>query len=68
MKIKNRIRFFEYIHIPLWLIKDACWAMQFKPLGVLMIFPTVYLALLISIKTYNDKFDFFQIQLFYFGF
>jgi len=50
----NRIRILENFHIPLWLIKDLCWALVFKPLGVIMIFPTVGLSFYLSWKTRNS--------------
>lgn len=51
-------RFYENLHIPLWLVKDTCWAMQFKTLGVIMIVPTLFLAIRISLMTPKDKIDF----------
>ncbi|MBL7734153.1 MAG: hypothetical protein JNL51_01755 [Chitinophagaceae bacterium] len=38
----------ENLHILFWLIKDICWCLSFKPLGVLMIFPTFLMALYIT--------------------
>jgi hypothetical protein len=46
-----KIRLLENLHLPLWLIKDACWALVYKPLGVAMILPTVSLAVWITWKT-----------------
>jgi hypothetical protein len=46
-----KIRILENLHLPLWLIKDTCWAMVWRPLGVAMILPTVLLALWITWKT-----------------
>lgn len=53
----ERLRIYEYVHIPIWLIKDSCWAMQFKTLGVLMITPTLALALMICIRTRHTYLD-----------
>jgi hypothetical protein len=36
------------MHILFWLIKDICWCIGFKPLGVAMIFPTLIIALYIT--------------------
>jgi hypothetical protein len=46
-----RNRLLENLHLPFWLIKDACWALSWKPLGLIMILPTVSLALYLAIKT-----------------
>ena len=44
------IRHYENLHIPLWLIKDTCWMMEFKVLGVCMIAPTLIVALILLIN------------------
>ncbi len=41
----------ENLHIFFWLFKDISWCMLWKPLGVLMIFPTLIIAIIISIRT-----------------
>jgi hypothetical protein len=41
----HKIRFIENFHIVLWLIKDSCWLVQFKIGGVIMIVPTIGMAL-----------------------
>ena len=41
----------ENLHIVLWLFKDISWCMIWRPLGILMIFPTLLIALLISWRT-----------------
>jgi hypothetical protein len=43
----DHLRKLENIHIPLWLIKDTCWMLQWKVLGVSMIIPTLFTALYI---------------------
>ncbi len=50
-KIPARYRRIENLHIVFWLIKDLCWAMLWKPLGLIMIVPTVLAALLITWQT-----------------
>lgn len=40
----------ENLHILFWLIKDICWCVGFKPLGIFMIFPTLFMALYIMWK------------------
>lgn len=54
---KKNFRVYEHLHIPIWLVKDTCWALSFKTLGVAMIFPTLLLAIVISIKTRKNKME-----------
>lgn len=53
--MKSRTTFtmqhFENIHIPLWLLKDTCWMMEWKWLGIGMIVPTIGVASYIAIKS-----------------
>lgn len=53
--IPARYRKIENLHIVFWLIKDLCWAMLWKPLGLIMIIPTIGAALLITWQTRNIK-------------
>jgi hypothetical protein len=41
----------ENLHIFFWLLKDISWCMVWKPLGILMIFPTLIIAIIIAIRT-----------------
>lgn len=41
----------ENMHILFWLIKDISWCMLWKPLGMLMILPTLGIALIICWRT-----------------
>ncbi len=43
-----RFRHFENFHIVLWLVKDMCWCTLSKTLGVIMISPTIFLAIYIT--------------------
>ena len=49
--IPARYRRIENLHIVFWLIKDLCWLMIWKPLGLIMIVPTLGAALLITWQT-----------------
>lgn len=49
--IPMRFRRIENLHILLWLLKDACWAMNLRWLGVFMIVPTLTVAMLITLQT-----------------
>lgn len=46
-ELLKKYRWLENGHIFLWLIKDTCWAMVWKPGGIIMIFPTVAVAFFI---------------------
>ena len=49
--IPARFRRVENLHILFWLIKDVCWAMNFKTMGMLMIVPTMTVAIIILFQT-----------------
>lgn len=51
-------RKFENYHIVLWLVKDLCWAMEFKTLGMVMIAPTIALAVYITYRSFENRFEF----------
>ena len=58
--IPERFRKIENLHIVFWLIKDLSWAMLWKPLGMIMIVPTIGAALLITWQTRKIKSEFFH--------
>jgi hypothetical protein len=41
----------ENLHIVFWLFKDVAWCMVWKPLGIIMIFPTLIVSILIAWRT-----------------
>ena len=49
--IPARFRRVENLHILFWLIKDVCWAMNFKMVGMFMIIPTMTVAIIILYQT-----------------
>jgi len=53
--IPSKFRKIENLHIVFWLIKDLSWAMLWKPLGLIMIIPTIGAALLITWQTRHIK-------------
>ncbi len=61
--VMRKTKHYENIHIPLWLLKDTCWMLQWKTLGVAMIIPTVLVALIITIKSWREHEDEFWINL-----
>lgn len=55
MAARRTLRNLENIHIPLWLIKDACWMLGWKWLGTFMIFPTISMAVFIVFHSWNRR-------------
>ncbi len=55
---KYSLRHYENIHIPLWLLKDTCWMMEWKILGMIMIVPTVSVAVYLAYKSRQAR-DFY---------
>ncbi|HWB64842.1 MAG TPA: hypothetical protein VG603_15100 [Chitinophagales bacterium] len=63
MKFKNlfrNIREYENLHIALWLIKDTCWVISFKVLGMLMIIPTLTVAIHLAWRSRKNIGDLFH--------
>ena len=58
--IPERFRKVENLHIVFWLIKDLSWAMLWKPLGMVMVVPTVAAAVLITWQTRKIKAELFH--------
>lgn len=53
--ILRPLRHYENFHILLWLIKDSCWLMHWKVAGVIMIVPTLGVAIAIVVRSFNDN-------------
>jgi hypothetical protein len=53
-------RWIENAHILLWLIKDTCWALVWKPGGLFMIIPTLSVAIYILVKSKKHRAEFFH--------
>ena len=49
--IPIRYRKMENLHILFWLFKDISWCMLWKPLGIAMVFPTLIIAIIITVRT-----------------
>lgn len=49
--IPSRYRRMENMHIAFWLVKDISWCLIWKVLGIVMIFPTLTVAILIAWRT-----------------
>ncbi len=48
--IPLRYRKMENFHIIFWLFKDISWCMLWRPLGIAMIFPTLFIAIIITVR------------------
>ena len=49
--IPLRYRKMENLHIVFWLFKDVSWCLVWKPLGIVMIFPTLIISIIIAYRT-----------------
>lgn len=49
--IPHRFRMMENLHIVFWLFKDLAWCMVWKPLGLMMMVPTLAISLMIVWNT-----------------
>lgn len=58
--IPAKFRRTENLHILFWLVKDISWAMLWKPLGVVMLVPTISVAVLITWQTRKLKAELFH--------
>ena len=48
----------ENLHVLFWLVKDMSWCMIWRPLGMLMVVPTLGIALVIAWRTRNNPAEF----------
>jgi Kef-type K+ transport system membrane component KefB len=53
-------RWIDNLHILFWLIKDMSWAMLLRPVGVLMIAPTLGVAIYILWKSRHHRTELFH--------
>jgi hypothetical protein len=58
--IPLRFRKTENMHILLWLLKDICWATNLRIPGLIMIVPTLSVALIITWQTRHMKSELFH--------
>ncbi len=49
--IPLKYRKMENLHIVFWLFKDIGWCLIWKPLGIVMIFPTLIISMVIAWRT-----------------
>ena len=50
-RIPLKYRKMENLHIVFWLFKDVAWCLFWKPLGIVMIIPTLTIAIIIAWRT-----------------
>lgn len=58
--LTQNVREYENMHIALWLLKDTCWVMSFKVGGMLMIIPTILVAVHLTWKSRKSVADLFH--------
>ncbi|MDB5281785.1 MAG: hypothetical protein JWO06_860 [Bacteroidota bacterium] len=56
----KKIREYENLHIALWLLKDTCWVMSWHTAGMIMIIPTLAVAIHIAWKSRTQLDDLFH--------
>lgn len=54
--IEKDTRSSENLHILFWLIKDSCWLMEYKIVAMLMVIPTIFLAIRIAYLSYKTNY------------
>ncbi|WP_237722081.1 hypothetical protein [Sediminibacterium roseum] len=50
-RIPVSFRRMENLHIVFWLFKDVAWCMVWRPLGIVMVFPTLIISIIIAWRT-----------------
>jgi hypothetical protein len=58
--IPEKFRKIENLHIVFWLLKDVSWALLWKPIGLIMLIPTLSVAFLITWQTRKLKSELFH--------
>lgn len=58
--MKRSMREYENLHIVMWLLKDTCWVLDFKIPGLIMIFPTILVAIHITWLYRNNRSELFH--------
>lgn len=54
----SRIRGTENLHILLWIVKDTCWVQDYRLAGVIMILPTIAVAVYLTAKARDQRDEF----------
>lgn len=58
MELLEKIKKYENLHIVFWLVKDSCWMLEFKMLGIAMVIPTLTISgiIVFAARKSNDVF------------
>lgn len=56
----KKIQEYENLHITLWLMKDTCWCILWKTGGIIMIVPTLFVAIHIAYRSRKNLHDLFH--------
>ena len=51
MELLEKIKKYESLHIVFWLIKDSCWMLELRWVGIIMVIPTLIIAIIIAYIT-----------------
>ncbi len=51
MHLPDKIKKHENLHIVFWLLKDSCWMLELRWIGIAMIIPTLTIAVIIVLAT-----------------
>jgi hypothetical protein len=60
MTTMRSLRGGENLHILFWLLKDLCWVMDLRVIGLALVVPTVWLAFWISWRSRDQRSDLFH--------
>lgn len=64
MEVLRKIKKLESLHILLWLIKDSSWMLEFEWFSIIMIFPTLFVAIIIVYHSFKTKEVFLNLSVF----
>jgi hypothetical protein len=53
----RKLREYENLHVALWLLKDTCWVLSWKIPGMIMIVPTILIAMHITWRSRKNTSD-----------
>jgi hypothetical protein len=58
--VQSPHRWIENIHVFMWLLKDTCWVLFWRPGGIFMIFPTLCVAFYILWRSRYSRSELFH--------
>ena len=60
LNLLTSVRKFENLHVACWLLKDTCWLLDMKTIGIIMVVPTVFLAFYITYRFRSNPTEFYH--------